>query len=423
MLDTRPKENESLSWLWVGLWTMLILATIPLARAIASRLEDSAGTAVFLWLTAGTIVAALLVALRALARRQLALGAYIGLTVFGGALLGVAWHLRGNPVEAFHLVQYGILSVLIYRALLHRCSDNSIYLLSAVLTGSVGILDEWIQWLIPERYWGFRDVVINFTAAVLAQGLLASGLRPKLIRGWPSGDSLRRLCFGVATFLGMLCLSFANTPDRIAWYAERIPGASFLLDSQSMMVEYGYRYEDPDIGVFRSRFNDAELTDLDRIRGAEVARILDGYRGDGDWNRFRQIYTVPRDAYVHETGTHLFRRNRHLILARDPSRPDWKRRDSYFIAQRENRILEKYFPTAIGQSSHHWNTEVRQEVDAAAFAKQYESAVSRSLMTNVGRHQVVTGFLIVIVASIVAGILAGRDMSKQGQRAKETESS
>ena len=62
MLDTRPKENESLSWLWVGLWTMLILATIPLARAIASRLEDSAGTAVFLWLTAGTIVAALLVA-------------------------------------------------------------------------------------------------------------------------------------------------------------------------------------------------------------------------------------------------------------------------------------------------------------------------------------------------------------------------
>ena len=182
MLDTRPKENESLSWLWVGLWTMLILATIPLARAIASRLEDSAGTAVFLWLTAGTIVAALLVALRALARRQLALGAYIGLTVFGGALLGVAWHLRGNPVEAFHLVQYGILSVLIYRALLHRCSDNSIYLLSAVLTGSVGILDEWIQWLIPERYWGFRDVVINFTAAVLAQGLLASGLRPKLIR-------------------------------------------------------------------------------------------------------------------------------------------------------------------------------------------------------------------------------------------------
>ena len=36
MLDTRPKENESLSWLWVGLWTMLILATIPLARAIGA---------------------------------------------------------------------------------------------------------------------------------------------------------------------------------------------------------------------------------------------------------------------------------------------------------------------------------------------------------------------------------------------------
>jgi hypothetical protein len=409
MLDARPRESEIRSWLWAGLWTILILVTIPLARAIANHVEDSAGTAVFLWLTAGTIVAALLVALRALARRQLARGAYVWLMVFGGALLGMAWKLRGNPVEAFHLVQYGVLSVLVYRALLHRCSDNSIYPLSALLTGSVGILDEWIQWLIPERYWGLRDVAINFTAAILAQGVLAGGLRPKLVRGWPAGTGLRRLCYCLAIFLGMLCLSFANTPDRIAWYAERIPGSDFLLDSQSMMVEYGYRYEDPDIGVFRSRFNRAELTNLDRTRGTGVARILDEYRGDGDWHRFRELYTVPRDAYVHETGTHLFRRNRHLILARAPSRPDWKRRDSYFIAQRENLILEKYFPSAIGDSLHRWGTPTRQEVDAGAAERDsYESWVSVNLITEASREQVLAGFLVPIVVLLVLGRILGR---------------
>ncbi len=416
MLDTRPGESEIRSWLWAGLWTILILITIPLARAIANRVEDSVGTAVFLWLTAGAIAVALLLALRALARRRLARDAYVWLMVFGGALLLMAWNLRGNPVEAFHLVQYGVLSVLVYRALLHRCSDYGIYPLSALLTGSVGILDEWIQWLIPERYWGLRDVIINFTAAVLAQGVLAAGLRPKLIRGWPAGVSLRRLCYGLAVFLGMLCLSFANTPDRIAWYAERIPGSAFLLDSQSMMVEYGFRYEDTDIGVFRSRFNPAELANLDRIRGTEVARILDQYRGDGDWNRFRSLYTVPRDAYVHETGTHLFRRNRHLILARDESRPDWKRRDSYFIAQRENLILEKYFPSAIGESLHRWAAATRREVDAGAAERdQYESWVSVSLITAASREQVLAGFLVPIGVLLVLGRILGRRSRKPVQ--------
>jgi hypothetical protein len=112
---------------------------------------------------------------------------------------------------------------------------------------------------------------------------------------------------------------------------------------------------------------------------------------------------------VHETGTHLFRRNRHLILARDPSRPDWKRRDSYFIAQRENLILEKYFPSAIGDSLHRWGTPTRREVDAGAAERDsYESWVSVSLITEANREQVLAAFLAPIGILLVLGRIVGR---------------
>ncbi len=413
MLDTRPQEKEWLSWFWAALWAIVILVTIPLARVISDRVAGSFGAHVFFWLTASTIVTAMLLGLKVLAGRNLPGSAYLGLTVFGGALLWTAWTLRGNSVEAFHLIQYGVLSILFYRALLHRVSDYSIYVLSAILAGIVGTLDEWIQWLIPDRFWGMRDVLLNFTAAALAQCALAAGLRPAIVRGYPSGHNVRRLCYAGAALLGMLCASYANTPDRIAWYASRIPWAGFLLDSQSMMVEYGYRYEDPEIGLFRSRFDRQSLRRLDQQRGADVAVILGDFLEDDDWRRFRRIYTVPRDAYVHEIGTHLFRRNRHLSLARDETRSDWQRRDSYLIAQRENRILEKYFPLSLGQSVHHWGPSTRSEVDSGADERDhYESWVSVSLITEVTRRQVLAAFSVTIALLLVVGIISGRPTPK-----------
>ena len=53
--------------------------------------------------------------------------------------------LRRNPEEAMHFVQYGVLSILIYRALSHRITDYGIYFVALLLTITVGILDEALQ--------------------------------------------------------------------------------------------------------------------------------------------------------------------------------------------------------------------------------------------------------------------------------------
>ncbi|NIO43226.1 MAG: hypothetical protein GTO41_25580, partial [Burkholderiales bacterium] len=52
------------------------------------------------------------------------------------------------------------------------------------------------------------------------------------------------------------------------------------MKSRSMMAEYGYLYEDDDIGRFRSRFTPDQLEDLDHLRGMELAGILDEYISD-----------------------------------------------------------------------------------------------------------------------------------------------
>lgn len=176
-----------------------------------------------------------------------------------------------------------------------------------------------------------------------------------------------------------------------------------------MMVEYGYRYEDPEIGVFRSRFDHNALDRLDQQRGAEIAALLDEFREDGDWQRFRRIYTVPKDAYIHEIGTHLFRRNRHLGLARDESRTGWQRRDSYLIAQKENMILERYFQESVNHSIHNWNPATRAEVDSGARESHaYVSAVSRNLITEFSEGNIAGGLAAATALMLVVGILCGR---------------
>ena len=409
MLDQHPKEPPWLSWLYALLWSATILATVPLARIIADYVSESLGTQSFLWLTAGFVVAGLIVAVRALLRRSLPAPAYLWLATFGGALLGLAWRLRGNPVEAFHVVQYGILSLLFYRALVRRTSDYSVFISSALLAGIVGILDEWLQWVVPGRFWGIRDVGIDFLAATLTQCALAAGLRPGIVSGWPTGRSLFRVSCLLAVGLAMLGLSYTNTPDRIASVAKRVPALTFLLDSQSMMAEYGYLYVDPEIGSFRSRFDADELERLDRERGPVVVETLDKFRGDEDWREFQRIHTVPRDAYLHEIGVHLFRRQRHLILTRDSERPIAKRRESFFIALKENQILEKLYPRTIAASSHRWTDETRREVEANADAwYEYRSPVSRNLITRFSRAQVTAGFSVAVIVVLLAGMMGRR---------------
>ena len=343
-----------MSWLYVGLWTLFIYMGIPLARAVQAYVDRQWGRQAFMWMVLFAIGAALVWAVLYLRRRAETLRAGNMVWLIAAAALFVAWtwQLRTNPEEALHFIQYGVLSVLIYRALLHRLRDFSIYAAAALIAGLLGTVDEIIQWITPRRFFDFRDIGLNFGSAVLVQVGVSRGIRPPVIAGRPSGAGVRlaaRLAMAQLIVLG-LCAS--NTIPRVEWYASRIPGLDFLRTNESIMIEYGHRYEDPDIGAFFSRFTLEELARQDRERAEEVAAILNRYHDPRRYGDFLDTYTPAVDPFAHEARVHLFRRDRFRGHAREQEEGSPEHAMHYTVAYREHMIMEKYFSNTLHASRY-----------------------------------------------------------------------
>jgi VanZ family protein len=410
VLDTPPREPEWQSWCYVVVGAFVIYCTIPVARAFREIVAEKIGLGFFLYLTAALTLIAGITAFINLRKRKLPTNAYLWLIGIVAAFMVYIYQLRNIPEEAIHVAEYGVIGILVYRALSHRTRDFSIYVMATLIVGMIGVLDEYIQWVAPSRVFDLRDIRTNILAGALGQLAIVAGLRPRIISGLPSSASWSRLCYTLACGLVLLAMGFVNTPQRIAWYASEIPLLEFLLDSKSMMVEYGYRYHDEDIGVFRSRFSPEQLKNLNQKRGEEVAGILDRYiRGEG-YKAFQSIYTVPRDAYAHEAGVHLFRRERYFDRAQKQTE---EQSEQYNIAYRENQILSKYFPDSLNRSRHRWSEEVELKVkNHANVNKRYESSVSAGIITQISEKHVVSLFSIAILVLLVIGFFTGRHHKK-----------
>ncbi|HBH35238.1 MAG TPA: hypothetical protein DDW45_02185, partial [Gammaproteobacteria bacterium] len=207
---------------------LAIYCTIPVARPLREVVGEQIGLEFFLYFTIALTVAAGVLAFLNLRKRKLPVNAYVWLFGIVAAFIAYIYHLREIPEEAIHVVEYGVIGILIYRALVHRVRDFTIYLIATWVVGMVGVVDEYIQWVAPSRYFDLRDIAINFLAGGMSQLAIAAGLRPMIISGKPGMTSWSRLCFFIAIGLVLLSLGFMNTPQRINWCAAQFPSFSFL---------------------------------------------------------------------------------------------------------------------------------------------------------------------------------------------------
>lgn len=374
--------------------------TIPIARAMQELVARHFGNEIFTYIVISAILVAFLISALHLYRKQEAAYAnYSWLVLITAIFLGYTVKLgQKSPSEAVHFIQYGLLGILVYRALSHRFQDFSIYIAAMLICGIIGIIDEFVQWLTPKRYWGLRDIWINFFAAVLVQVAIAKGLKPKFIAGWPNRMNLRFLCRLMLVALVLLGLSMVNTPHRIAWYADRIPWLAFLKENESVMAEYGDLYDDSDIGVFRSRFSATELEQTDRKRAAEASKILDRYRGRSEYRRFNKIYTPISDPFLHEARVHLFSRDYSLELSSVYKDQPETYAKLLTTAFRENQIMEKYFTKTLKHSAYVWSPENLSLARRHLFTDEiFYSSVSRNVITRFNENQVAGFFLILTI--------------------------
>lgn len=155
-------------WLWALAAFAAILASMSYSPRLAQMLrEQGVLEATFI---AGVSLIAVFVLWDAvntrLGRRDLAI--LLGIA----AVYLITFSRIGLPEERTHLIEYGVVAVLVYRALLERKENGRRVwspALSAVLAVAIlGGIDEAVQLLHPERVFDWRDVGFNCLAGILA---------------------------------------------------------------------------------------------------------------------------------------------------------------------------------------------------------------------------------------------------------------
>jgi VanZ like family len=371
-----PLKKGFLAWLWVALCTLAILLVVPLARAIQKFVSAHWGRTFFgyavLAVTAVAFCAIVYVLVFRLKIRSPS--NYLWLTAVAALYIYFTLKLWRAPEEAVHFLEYGLLGFFLFRALSLTIHDKSIYPTAFLVGSLVGIFDEVFQWMMPGRYWDFRDVGLNALATGLFQVALWKGVKPQTITAKASLKSVRRISLLLAANVLLLGLCASNTPQRVAAYTSRSSRLAFLAKEEPM-YEFTQKHADPEIGVFYSRLSAAGLEKEDTQASDHWAGILRDWK-DKDYGLFLREHHPLLHPFLYEMRIHIFRRDRRVEEAAR-ARDEKSRREALFVAFKENMILEKYFGRTLEKSSYKWSTERKAEI--AAFvdpAKPYRSPVS-----------------------------------------------
>ena len=425
MLRTPPRESEVVSWAYVLLCILIIYATIPFARDIQSFVQSSYGRHTFLRIVITFVVAGatgtvfyLIYLYRSRVWCRL-----FWLFAITSVWIYAALQLKYSPEESLHFVEYGILGLLLYRALVHRFRDRSVFIIAFLLGVIVGTVDEIIQWIVPERLWSFGDVALDALSVGLMLANIVMALQPPVIVNALPVSSLRRVCRIVLVILLLFTMCLLNTPDLVSWYAERIPGLACLKNNDTVMTEYGFRYVDPEIGTFFSRFTIEEIRHQDTERGVEAAQIIDRYRSDEEYGRFLKEYTSSMDPFVHEVRVHIFRRDRYLQRAYEGQDYEKKQRHDCTVAYREDQILKKYFSRTFSNAHYRLSSQdFNFVIDRLDEDHSYVSGVSDHLITRLSKVQVLLVMISLMVLIFVGERLCDRRLSRPNSRKSSTRS-
>ncbi|MXX62115.1 MAG: hypothetical protein F4112_05600 [Holophagales bacterium] len=248
---------------------------------------------------------------------------------------------RGRPeesaLERMHLVLYGVVALLLYRAFLRGGrSAIAAAFFAAILASLVGVADEFVQWLFWTRVGDFYDCVLNASAAgcgvVFSAGLF--------------GFDFRAPGLGERKMIAVLWL----------WFV----AASFLLVDRTNL---GRLIVDPELGSFRSYYTASWLKHLNEDRRTRWPAKQPPVPPFQPW----QI----QDHFLNEATWHVQVRNEAFDA------------DDWATAAAEQAILDRYYPSVLeevrnpdGSLRHAFPMErvQRLQEEGAAPVASYESS-------------------------------------------------
>ncbi|MBZ9578193.1 VanZ family protein [Patescibacteria group bacterium] len=174
----RYKTEKIRDWAIVFSYALLIYISLPMMPGLWEKFTRYTGN--FADYVAPFILGFIgLSVIYYLISRQKGIRSFIWLLILASAY---AWGLSRLElsIERVHFLEYGLLSLFVFRALRHNIRDKSIYLWSGIAVFCLGFLDEGIQYILPNRVYETKDVIINGFAGILGLFLIGLCFQPKL---------------------------------------------------------------------------------------------------------------------------------------------------------------------------------------------------------------------------------------------------
>ncbi len=144
-------------WRWVGLYILLIYITIPVGRyltPLAAKLKIIENLIIIF-----SFVGLLLYTIYIKNLNKI-LFSIIIIIIFSYLIFSLKL-----PEERLHYIEYGILGFMIFKTLKNSSTKNLIYGITFVF--AIGIIDEIIQYFLPNRVGDIRDIFMNLGGGAL----------------------------------------------------------------------------------------------------------------------------------------------------------------------------------------------------------------------------------------------------------------
>ncbi len=162
-------SREKHLWIWAFSVFAAIFSTLFIGQPLARLLANQNIQAVFFVL--GMLLVGATITVHGLKTKPSKIEIAIWLGI--GAVY-IMFFLRLGIPERSHLIEYSVLAIFIHKALTERVGHGTkillVALMSFVVTFLIGILDECIQIVLPNRVFDPEDIFFNGSAVTIAIG-------------------------------------------------------------------------------------------------------------------------------------------------------------------------------------------------------------------------------------------------------------